>query len=186
MFKRSVCFSAILAFSTLFFTSCYGPFKLTKKLHSWNKQAGDKWVREGVFLLLVIVPVYEFAALGDAILFNSIEFWTGSNPMDKAALEQGNKKIVSKGNVKAIMTYLYEKNTLTIDAYKNDQLLRSLRIEPADSGDMTIKNQQGQVLMVSKVMENGSILIEDSQGNMLARYSADEVDKIFALQAYGE
>jgi hypothetical protein len=38
-------------------------------------------MREGVFLLLVILPVYEFSLLIDGLLLNSIEFWTGDKPV---------------------------------------------------------------------------------------------------------
>ena len=63
-------------------SGCYGPFNLTKQVHHWNGDVGDKWVSEVVFIVLVIVPVYSFAMLGDAIIFNSIEFWGGDNPID--------------------------------------------------------------------------------------------------------
>ena len=61
---------------------CYGPFNLTKRVHNWNGEVSEnEWAQEGMFLLLVIVPVYGIAMLGDAIIFNSIEFWGGENPI---------------------------------------------------------------------------------------------------------
>lgn len=62
-------------------TGCYGSFSASKKLHAWNgKVSSNVVVREAVFLGLVIIPVYELAVIGDAIIFNTIEFATGSNP----------------------------------------------------------------------------------------------------------
>ena len=60
---------------------CYGSFNLTRSVHDWNGQVGSDWGNEGVFLLLVIIPVYGITLIADAIVFNSIEFWSGENPI---------------------------------------------------------------------------------------------------------
>lgn len=62
-------------------TGCYGKFGLTKRVYDWNGGLGNKWLVEIVFLVLAILPVYGICIFVDAILFNLIEFWTGSNPM---------------------------------------------------------------------------------------------------------
>ncbi len=70
-------------------TSCYGPFNLTRRVHHWNDSVTDnKWGQEGMFLLLVIVPVYGLSMLGDALIFNSIEFWGGENPISPVAMAE--------------------------------------------------------------------------------------------------
>lgn len=66
-------------------SGCYGTFSLTKRLHHWNGSQDGRWVQEGVFLLLAIVPVYGICILGDALIFNSIEFWGGNNPITGTA-----------------------------------------------------------------------------------------------------
>lgn len=68
--------------STLF-TSCIGSFTLTNKLLSWNKQIGSKFVNELVFFAFWVLPVYEVSGLADLLVLNSIEFWSGSNPVAK-------------------------------------------------------------------------------------------------------
>ena len=60
---------------------CYGSFNLVKKVYRWNGTFGDKWVNEIGFLALNIVPVYGIAGAIDALILNSIEFWTGKNPV---------------------------------------------------------------------------------------------------------
>lgn len=62
-------------------TSCIGSFSLTNKLLSWNKQVGNKFVNELVFFAFWILPVYEVSCLADVLVLNSIEFWSGSNPV---------------------------------------------------------------------------------------------------------
>ncbi|MHC5211377.1 MAG: DUF3332 family protein [Planctomycetota bacterium] len=63
-------------------SGCYGPFNLTKRVHAWNGDFDGDWAQEGMFLVCSILPIYGFAMLGDALIFNSIEFWGGDNPID--------------------------------------------------------------------------------------------------------
>lgn len=49
-------------------------------MKDWNQGVSNKFVNELIFLAFHIVPVYEIAYLADALVLNSIEFWSGSNP----------------------------------------------------------------------------------------------------------
>ncbi len=72
-------------------TSCIGSFNLTNKLIGWNKQIGNKFVNELVFFAFWILPVYPVSALADILVLNSIEFWSGDNPVAKGTrLIEGN------------------------------------------------------------------------------------------------
>lgn len=64
-------------------TSCIGSFSLTNKLLSWNNTIGNKFVNELVFFAFWVLPVYEVSGLADILVLNSIEFWSGSNPVAK-------------------------------------------------------------------------------------------------------
>lgn len=66
---------------TLLFSSCIGSFSLTTKLYNWNNSVGGKWANELVFLAFCILPVYDATVFIDAVVLNTIEFWTGSNPV---------------------------------------------------------------------------------------------------------
>lgn len=71
----------LIAGTSVVFTSCIGSFALTNKVMSWNRNIGTKFVNELVFLAFWIVPVYEVTALADVLVINSIEFWSGDNPL---------------------------------------------------------------------------------------------------------
>ena len=74
---------ALVAALSLSTTSCMGPNKAFNGLNDWNAQVTEnRWLNEGIFLGLNIIPVYSFALLGDLIVLNSIEWWSGDNPMD--------------------------------------------------------------------------------------------------------
>ena len=66
---------------SLLFSSCIGSFKLTNGLLSWNRSLDNKLVNELVFVAFCIVPVYGVSILADTLVLNTIEFWSGDNPI---------------------------------------------------------------------------------------------------------
>ena len=74
----SVAVAAVLCSSL---SSCMGKFALTRNLYSWNEQISNKFINEVVFVAFWILPVYEVCSLADLLVLNSIEFWSGDNPM---------------------------------------------------------------------------------------------------------
>lgn len=82
--KKS-CLAALLALS-LGTSSCLGPDNLYNGIKGWNADLSDHdWVNEVVFLGLVIIPVYQIALLGDVVIFNTVEYWSGDNLVKKPA-----------------------------------------------------------------------------------------------------
>lgn len=73
--------AATLCVAMFSMSSCIGSFTLTSRLKGWNDHVGNKFVNELVFLGFCILPVYEVCVLADALVINSIEFWSGNNPM---------------------------------------------------------------------------------------------------------
>src|SRR5580692_433125 len=90
--KRIVASIVIIAFFT---TGCTGSFNLTRKVYNWHRSQSDKWADELCFLLVALIPVYSLATFADAIVFNSIEFWTGKNPVEMSANQPSNRLAMS-------------------------------------------------------------------------------------------
>ena len=88
--------------------SCIGSFSLTNKVLTWNNQVGSKFLNELVFFAFWILPVYEVTAAADLLVINSIEFWSGSNPMEASVktveTEQGIYYITQTQNEVVIKT----------------------------------------------------------------------------------
>ena len=79
--KRNLIIASALSLSLLS-SSCLGSFNAVRNLKTWNDQATDnKFANNAIFWGLLIIPVYELFILGDFIIFNVLEFWTGSNPI---------------------------------------------------------------------------------------------------------
>jgi hypothetical protein len=61
-------------------TSCLGPGHATARLYKFNRNIENKWGEEGVFILLL--PAYVVTSAADNFIWNSIQWWTGKNPVD--------------------------------------------------------------------------------------------------------
>ena len=79
MFKKLVLATTLA--TGLSAAGCYGSMGAFNSLHDWNGHAtGSKVGNSAVNAVLWIIPVYELLILGDVIIFNTIEFATGTNP----------------------------------------------------------------------------------------------------------
>jgi len=117
-FRRAVVLS--LTAATVFTSGCFGSFNLTRKLYGFNKDVSkDKFVRELVFLGLNIVPVYGVAGFIDAVVANTVEFWTGENPISMT----GSVKVDSATVVKRVGVVKDGERIMTLSTFKFDKLV---------------------------------------------------------------
>ena len=80
MKTRHLKVSALLLAATLLTSSCVGSFSLFGRVAKWNTHAtSSKFLNEIIFIL--ISPAYAVCAVADALVLNTIEFWSGSNPL---------------------------------------------------------------------------------------------------------
>jgi len=104
MVRRALALTCAGMFVVTTTTGCFGSFPLLRNVYNWNKTvSSDKWVRWLVFLGLNIIPIYGVASLVDAIFSNSVEFWTGRNPM--AYAPGTTKELVGENGERAVMTF---------------------------------------------------------------------------------
>lgn len=135
---------------------CYGPFNLTRRLYHWNGDVGGKWEQEFMFLLLVWAPVYAFTGLADSILFNSLEFWTGNNPVAPPHGRHSHpgapamRRIV-RGEDEAHLTYTTGPDgpRLLIEQYRNGQSAGTLLLEYQDGAAVGL-DADGRVLVTAR------------------------------------
>ncbi|WP_394240919.1 DUF3332 domain-containing protein [Vibrio astriarenae] len=73
--------TAALSLMAIALTGCVGSNAVTGKLMEFNVEVVDnRYARAGVNLLLA--PVYGITTAADYVVFNSLEFWTGTNPLN--------------------------------------------------------------------------------------------------------
>lgn len=124
-------FKTFLAALTLVpvLTGCLGNMGLTGKVKEFNLEATEhRWGREGIFLGFQVFYVYRVCALLDLLVFNSIEFWSGENPINgkspvvdipMEAVEKMGMPDVAKAQIERIDEHTAK---LYLEFYNDDKL----------------------------------------------------------------
>lgn len=164
MMKKSFKLTALLLAATILFTSCIGSFRLTNNIKDWNEGLGNKWVNELVFIGLHIIPAYPLAIFADALVLNSIEFWTGKS----AIAEAGQTKMMknSQGEEVAVTTtengyaisngeqavnLVFDENEQVWSAEQNNQRTKLVKL----NGDNTAQLYVGEEVVDITLDEQG-------------------------------
>ena len=152
---------AVLLISTsILCSSCIGSFKLWNGLKEWNQGIGNKFVNELVFIALNIVPVYGVAYFADVVVLNTIEFWSGSNPVASNEVkevkgENGNYLVASNENGYTItnkednqsLDLVYNKENKSWNAVTESENFELVKMN--DDGTATINMQNGTSMTVT-------------------------------------
>ena len=162
MKREKLTLVAVLLSGSLLFSSCVGSFGLFNRLSSWNQSIGSKFVNE---------LVYGVSYLADALVINSIEFWSGSNPManvgdvKKVKGENGNYMVktlengysITKEGETASMDLIYNKEANTWNVVANGENAELIKMNNDGTADLFLPN--GEKMNVTL----------DAQGMMAAR-----------------
>jgi hypothetical protein len=166
--KKTIAVVLIVAFFT---TGCTGSFNLTRKVYNFHRSQADKWSDELCFLVVALLPIYGFATLADAIVFNSIEFWTGKNPVDMSYVPPSSR-IVQNGNEKYRMSFNDKTGQVSLTSLAQGN--HGVIFERSDNM-ITAKNDKGQVLYSSVQSKDGGVSIYDGNGKLVKNYPAGQV-----------
>lgn len=147
--------NGLLVAGLLSTTACFGPFNLTQRYWHWNGHVtGNKWANEGIFLLSVIIPVYEITALCDAIIFNSVEFWTGKNWVDAPSGSSATGKLDDHH------TYTLTKVSATqikAEVFEDGRLTTMRIIDQGNGVNSVLRDENGVALVSATEQLDGSI-----------------------------
>jgi len=157
-------FSALLVL-VLLLTGCTGSFRLTGKVYQFNREIEDQWVEELVFLGFCIVPVYEIALFADAIVLNSIEFWTGENPM--ASSGTGLQEVIRVDDREAVVTYLTDGRVM-VETGRSGFIL-----ERTESG-VAAGSLDGEMEYRASTNPDGTVSVYDEPGNLIQTFDPGE------------
>ena len=170
--KKAVIAITLAAFV---FTGCTGSFNLTRKVYNWHRSQSDKWVDEIGFLVVALLPVYGLSMLADAIVFNSIEFWTGNNPV-KMALVPNEQRFIKSGNSEAKMSFEPWNNRITISSSTNNRPNPTITLEKV--GDKLVtKDANGNVMSTIAMTGDGGYQVFDKNEKLVRNYTPDDVQR---------
>jgi hypothetical protein len=145
MLKKSLAVALMSASLMTMTTGCIGRMAMSGKVLEWNlRVAEEKWPRELVFFLLYVIPVYPFTGALDLLIFNSIEFWTGTNPIN------GEPRLAKAGDRHEEIA---EDGSKTVSVVREDGSL-----------DMTLTDRDGKTQFVNLTREPEGIVVRDSEG----------------------
>ncbi|MDH6312060.1 hypothetical protein M2137_000823 [Parabacteroides sp. PFB2-10] len=149
MKKRSlISLVAVGLACNMLFSSCIGSFGLFNKLLDWNRSLDSKLVNELVFVAFCIVPVYGIAYAADILVLNSIEFWSGTNP------------VADVGSVKTIET---DKGLYAVETKENGYQIQKEGEEAID----LVYNQDNRTWSVEANGESTDLLRFESDDEVV-------------------
>ncbi len=162
---------ALTLVGSVSFTSCIGSFGLSNNLLSWNKSIGNKWVNEVVFFAFWILPVYEICVLADIIVLNTVEFWSGSNPVAAGEIKQvqGEKGLYTiettengyniTNELGEEMSLVYNQESKTWSSVAGDEEIQLFTFE--DENNVTVHLLNGEKQSV-ELSQNGVLAFRQS------------------------
>ena len=156
--------AAALICSSFMFSSCIGSFGLHNRLATWNQGIGNKFVNELVYLAFNIVPVYPVCYLADALVINSIEFWSGSNPMasigdvKKVQGENGNYlittlengySIAKEGDENVQMALIYDAEESTWNVVADGVSIQLLKFNSDGTAELALQDGENMTVALN-------------------------------------
>lgn len=184
MKKFKVSAMCALLCGSMMFSSCIGSFGLFNTLKDWNEGVTDnKFVNELLFFALGACQIYTISIVADMLLFNSIEFWSGNNPVANI----GEVKTVKGENGDYLVKTNADGYTITNEAGQEMTLKFNAEAQSWNvmNGDEAIElltiNGDGTVNMN---MQNGTYMqvTLDAAGMMAARQAASAQTCGFAMR----
>jgi hypothetical protein len=171
-FRSAVAIAVLLLFGQST-AACWGKFNLTRKLWGFNNGVSDsKWLKWLLFLGLTIIPIYAISAIADALVLNSIEFWSGQNPVTANEVREDTRVVEGK-TVHTVMTA----QKLRIEIAEPGKELRVVEISSEGDGAVA-RDGAGKILSQLTSEPDGQVVVSDGEGRPLFQRSGLEVQEI--------
>lgn len=143
--------------------ACFGSFALTTKVYQFNRDVSSSFVvQEVVFLAFLIVPVYGVVGFVDAIILNTIEFFTGSNPV---AMNERQSETIAMADG-STMTLTYTRKGVWIEQEHDGKRTRHLLKN--DVTGMQLLDESGLLIGATRRLDGGGFELVDGEGTVLA------------------
>ena len=144
MKSRFIALTISLAIVVSMSTACIGNFALSGNVRKFNLEYNEgRWQRELLFFGMYIIPVYPISGVIDLLIINSIEFWTGENPVSKkpSVSPIAAENFTTEDGTQVTMTHQLD-DTIKVELVTPAGETRTLELVRTDRG-LVIKDEQG-------------------------------------------
>ncbi len=162
-------------------SSCMGSWSITKKLYKFNESVtGNKFVNNILFWLFTGVGVYGVTIFIDYVILNTIEFWTGSNPVAMKEGEMEKQIVQGKDGNKYELTATKNRMDMVQLTGEKAGFTQSLLFSPETQSCSIVVN--GETRKLLQYNENTNILeLFSSNGEVTTVYAPVNGEVMFAL-----
>jgi hypothetical protein len=161
---------------SLHVSGCFGSFALTRKIYDLNESiSNEKFLRWLVFLAFTIVPVYGVGAFVDAIVFNSLEFWTGQNPLASAGGQEEGTRVVRLSPTETLrLSRDGQRGVMRVELERAGEEPRVRYFEPLEEG-MAVRDEAGVLLVRARERADGGVEVVEASGSTVTVHSRETV-----------
>lgn len=133
----------MLISGSVLLSGCLGQNALFNTVQDWNATATEeKFVNQGISFAFWIVPVYGLTILADIVILNSVEFWTGTNPVNnrRAKVSGTTERVVDGLGNEALLTY-QEDGSVQVEVFRGTGVERFVLVR---DGNQVVRVEGGE------------------------------------------
>lgn len=169
----------LVAGSALLASGCFGSFGATNALYDWNKGvSSSKWLQWLVFLVLIILPVYGLFMLADALVLNTIEFFSGKNPIGGGSADLGNGHTLRSSRTD-------DPNLVKHEIRQDGELKRTVYVRRVNDQEMVLLDEHMTPAGRARILPDGSVQVLDGEGRVLSTVRPEQVRRASAALITG-
>ena len=181
--------AASLALALLVFQAalpgCFGRFALTRKVYALNESVNDKFLRSIVTFAMVLIPVYGVCAFADWAIFNTIEFWGGSNPVDGQNSDlTRNARPVQTASRDGKLQLEWAGDSLRVSGTDKNGLARELVMTMDERG--AVLREGDRVLSQLRYDAAGNAQLLDADGAAISTLDTAEISRLTQAARLGQ
>jgi len=172
---KYIAMTMALIIGSMSITGCFGRFPVTRFVYRVNDNVSDSFDSQKmggffesiVMWIFAILPVYGLAMLGDAFIFNLIEFWTG-DPIEISKHTTPDGKTITLAPTE-------DKDIAILSVEKDGQMLSENYIVRISDTVCEVRSSNGKLEGKMIRTADGSISLTDQKGQEVSMVSQEDL-----------
>lgn len=165
--RKAMSLVLLAALAVPVLAGCYGPFPLTNTVYRANGSIGNDVVRQVVFWVFVILPVYNVSMLADALVLNVIDFWIGETVGISAISDESGNTLVVEPDSRG--------QRAVLSVRRQDGQTVRLRLERVSDEVCEVRDADGRLLGRALRTPGGGLRLTDAERRAVVTLSADQL-----------